>query len=94
MLWTKTNSLKGLNLGLMNIHRRRSLIGPLAPRGKPIGDAGAGSEEADKVKETQKTTIFPPETLRLTIINISIFQISNLNPPILEVLKKKSETIW
>ena len=35
----------------MNIHRRLSLIGPLSPRGKPIGDAGAGSEEPDKVKE-------------------------------------------
>lgn len=60
MLWTKTNSLKGLNLGLMNIHRRLSLIGPLSPRGKPIGDAGAGSEEPDKVKENHKTFILSP----------------------------------
>lgn len=39
----------------MNIHQRLSLIGPLSPRGKPIGDAGAGSEEPDQVKETHKT---------------------------------------
>lgn len=56
MLWTKTNSLKGLNLGLMNIHQRLSLIGPLFPRGKPIGDAAAGSEEPDKAKESHKTS--------------------------------------
>lgn len=54
MLWTKSNSLKGLNLGLMNIHPRLSLIGPLAPRWKPIGRAGAGSEEPEKVKERTK----------------------------------------
>lgn len=52
MLWTETNSLKGLNLGLMNIHRRRSLIGPLSPRGKPIGDSEAGSER--KVIKSRK----------------------------------------
>lgn len=54
MLWTKSNSLKGLNLGLMNIHQRLSLIGPLAPRWKPIGWAGVGSEEPEKVKEHTK----------------------------------------
>lgn len=56
MLWTKTNSLKGLNLGLMNIHQRLSLIGPLAPRGKPIGAAGAGSEEPEQDKGNHKTS--------------------------------------
>lgn len=38
----------------MNIHQRLSLIGPLAPRWKPIGWAGAGSEEPEKVKEHTK----------------------------------------
>lgn len=42
MLWTETNSLKGLNLRVMNIHQRLSLIGPLFAREKPIGEAGAG----------------------------------------------------
>lgn len=37
---------------------RLSLIGPLSPRGKPIGDAGARSEEPDKVKENRKTSDF------------------------------------
>lgn len=38
----------------MNIHQRLSLIGPLAPRWKPIGWAGVGSEEPEKVKEHTK----------------------------------------
>lgn len=56
MLWTNTNSLKGLNLGLMNIHRGRALIGPFSARRKPIGDAEAVSQQADKVKENLKTS--------------------------------------
>lgn len=40
----------------MNIHRRLSLIGPLAPRGKPIGAAGAGSEEPEQDKGNHKTS--------------------------------------
>lgn len=38
----------------MNIHQRLSLIGPLAPRWKPIGWAWVGSEEPEKVKEHTK----------------------------------------
>lgn len=71
MLWTKTNSLKGLNLGLMNIHESLALIGQRSPTGTRIGAAGAGSEESAKVKKTSKTfTLFPPDASRSNSLGV------------------------
>ena len=53
MLWTKTNSLKGLNHGVMNIHQRLSLIGPLYPRMMAIGDRRIPKEADHQGEETK-----------------------------------------
>lgn len=56
----------------MNIHQRRALIGPHSPRGKPIGRAGAGSEEPAKVEKNHKTSIlYPLDMSKSTIIIIT-----------------------
>jgi len=51
MLWIHTNSLKGLNQGIMNIYPRCSLIGSLPPRAMRIGNLRVGSDGPDKLKK-------------------------------------------
>lgn len=66
----------------MNIHQRLSLIGPLAPRWKPIGWAGVGSEEPEKVKEHTKPkyhllVILKTMLLLLLLLSSSLILVPN-----------------